>query len=284
MRKAGVTRSVEHRQGVSIAYQVSPGPCTDCSDWLVLVHGTMQSRAIWERFGYTEQLTRRFNVVTIDVLGHGQSSKPHFSALYDTRFLALDICAVLDEIGVRSAHYMGYSLGGRIGLAMAVLHPDRIRSLVVVGSSHHAQHDLVERFFCRGAIDILETDGMPAFLARWQEAHGFALSAKNLDRLAGHDPLALAAYLRSCQSDPGIDEHQLSQIAIPTLICAGTDDAFRFEESAELADLIPGATFYALAGKDHGPTITSGAPELLEQLTTFYAGQYAGLDATEWAA
>ncbi|WP_051465147.1 alpha/beta fold hydrolase [Mycobacterium genavense] len=194
MRTVGVLRSVEHRQGVSIAYQVNPGPGAR-ADWLVLVHGTMQSKTIWERFGYTEQLTRRFNVVTIDVLGHGQSSKPHFAARYDTRFLALDICAVLDAIGVRSAHYLGYSLGGRIGLAMAVLHPGRVRSLVVVGSSHHAQHDLAERFFCRGAVEILETDGMPAFLARWQQARGFVLSAKNLDRLAGHDPLALAAYL-----------------------------------------------------------------------------------------
>ncbi|WAC89659.1 alpha/beta fold hydrolase [Mycobacterium sp. Aquia_213] len=284
MATASVTRSVDPRQGVSIAYQISPGPCADCSEWLVLVHGTLQSKAVWERFGYIDELTRHFNVVTIDVLGHGQSSKPHFSALYDTTFLALDICAVLDDIAIQSAHYIGYSLGGRIGLAMAMLHPERIRSLVVVGSSHYPQHDLVDRFFCRGAIEILETDGMRAFVAQWQEAHDFVLSAKSLDRLAGHDPLALAAYLRSCQSESGIDQHQLSAIKIPTLICVGTDDTFRFDESVELAKLIPGAEFYALAGKDHGQTITAGAPELLAQLTMFFGARYADVEATGWAA
>jgi pimeloyl-ACP methyl ester carboxylesterase len=264
------TTSASHGSNLEICYAITPGPSTHNNGWVVLVHGSLQSKSIWDRYGYTDALAQHHHVVTVDVLGHGDSSKPRLPQRYAMKYLVDDIRAVLDEIGVQSVHYMGYSLGGRIGLAMAANRPERLASLVILGSSHHAQHDLVDAFFFPGAADILETGGMSAFLAGWQTAQNFTMSRASFDRFIKRDPFALAAYLRSLPLDSGISGDRMSAIKLPTLICAGTNDALRFDESIEATNLIPGSQFFPLAGKNHAQTITDGAAEVLDRVTAFF--------------
>ena len=97
---------------------------------IVLVHGFASNKEInWILPGWTAALKRAGRrVIALDNRGHGQSSKPHDPAAYDMPSMAGDTLALLDHLKVERADYLGYSMGGRIGMHLALHHPDRIRS------------------------------------------------------------------------------------------------------------------------------------------------------------
>ena len=99
---------------------------------LILQHGLFWSLEGWERWGYVESLNR-FQLILVDARGHGESGKPHDSIAYSLANHVADIVAVLDDLGIRSAHYWGFSMGGWIGFGLAVLAPERIEALVMAG-------------------------------------------------------------------------------------------------------------------------------------------------------
>ncbi|MEU2005617.1 alpha/beta fold hydrolase [Rhodococcus sp. NPDC019627] len=121
------TNSVD---GVRVAYEtVGDG------EPFVLIHGTALSHAIWRGFGYVRALRDRYRLILVDLRGHGRSDKPHDPASYAMDLMSADIVAVLDEVGLPSAHVLGYSLGGRVALALAVQYPERLESLIIGGGS-----------------------------------------------------------------------------------------------------------------------------------------------------
>ena len=96
--------------GVRIAFRTTgSGPA------VVLVHGTALSQVIWRGFGYSRELADQFTVITLDLRGHGRSDKPHDRQVYSVESMVGDVLAVLDATGTDRAHYVGYSLGGRVG-------------------------------------------------------------------------------------------------------------------------------------------------------------------------
>jgi pimeloyl-ACP methyl ester carboxylesterase len=74
---------------------------------LVLHHGTGGSGPDWVDLGYVEALQDRHRLILIDARGHGQSDKPHDPAAYDLPLRAADVVAVLDELGVQHADFLG---------------------------------------------------------------------------------------------------------------------------------------------------------------------------------
>jgi pimeloyl-ACP methyl ester carboxylesterase len=100
---------------------------------IVLQHGLLMDAASWAGSGLVAALAERFCVACIDSLGHGLSDKPSDPELYAQRQRAGDIVAVIDALGYRRAHLLGYSMGGWIAVAVARYHPDRISTLVIGG-------------------------------------------------------------------------------------------------------------------------------------------------------
>ena len=112
-------------QGISIHYRVEgDGPP------LVLQHGFSDSSETWYERGFVAALKPNYSVVLIDVRGHGQSDKPHDPPFYAPEKFASDIVAVLDDLGMKTATYWGYSMGGWIGFAMARYALDRVACCV----------------------------------------------------------------------------------------------------------------------------------------------------------
>src|SRR5579875_2065951 len=75
-------------------------------------------------------------VVVVDNRGVGQSDKP--DEPYRVETMAEDAVAVLDAAGIRRASVLGYSMGGRIALHLALTHPDRVDRLVLLASGARA--------------------------------------------------------------------------------------------------------------------------------------------------
>ena len=95
--------------------------------------------AIAARFGMSEAIVAalkpKYRLVLIDARGHGQSDKPHDPPSYTPEKFASDIVAVLDDLGMKTAAYWGYSHGGWIGFALARHALDRVACFVIGGAS-----------------------------------------------------------------------------------------------------------------------------------------------------
>jgi pimeloyl-ACP methyl ester carboxylesterase len=100
---------------------------------VVLQHGLLMDASSWRESGFVDALADRFCVASIDSLGHGFSDKPSDPELYGDRQRAGDIVAVIDTLGYRRAHLLGYSMGGWMAVAVARYHPERLSSLVIGG-------------------------------------------------------------------------------------------------------------------------------------------------------
>lgn len=100
---------------------------------VVLLHGLLLDAASWKQSGIVDALTDKFQVVSIDSLGHGLSDKPSDAAFYDQEQRADDVIAVLDEIGAERAHIVGHSMGGWLAVGVAKFHARRLASLAVGG-------------------------------------------------------------------------------------------------------------------------------------------------------
>src|SRR5215467_12696588 len=97
---------------------------------LVLVHGLLMNRRMYERLG--PELARRGNrVVCIDLLGHGNSDRPDDLRLYSMPLFARQVAAVLDHLEAPSAVIGGTSLGANVALEIAVSEPERARALFI---------------------------------------------------------------------------------------------------------------------------------------------------------
>lgn len=84
-------------------------------------------------------LSERYRVVTFDNRGAGLSGKPDIP--YTIEMMAEDTAGLLGAVGIKRANVLGFSMGGRIALALALGHPDLVRSLVLVSTSARASQE-----------------------------------------------------------------------------------------------------------------------------------------------
>lgn len=97
---------------------------------LVLVHGLLMNRRMFERLG-PEMAEVGHRVIAIDLLGHGRSDRPPEMAHYSMTFFARQVEALLDHLGIEEAVIGGTSLGANVTLETAYLAPKRVRGMMV---------------------------------------------------------------------------------------------------------------------------------------------------------
>jgi pimeloyl-ACP methyl ester carboxylesterase len=117
-------------QGVRIHYEVEGQGFP-----LIIQHGYTDSMETWYELGYVEALKGMHRLILVDARGHGTSDKPHVTSAYAKERQAADVVAVLEELKVQRADYWGYSMGGRIGFALAQYAPERFRCFVIGGAA-----------------------------------------------------------------------------------------------------------------------------------------------------
>ncbi|MBA2481968.1 MAG: alpha/beta fold hydrolase [Planctomycetes bacterium] len=175
---------------------------------------------------------------------------------------------------------LGYSLGGRLALQLALDHPKRVRRLVLV-SCMAGIRDQAERSRRRERDErlaqILEEDGIGPFLALW-EANPVLKTIKPIPHhieetlrsmRMNQDPLGLASALRTL----GVGTMQdlwprLPAITAKTLLIAGDHDTRYVQAMGEMAKLIPGARFEVVA--DSGHAVHREQPYVLKKLVSAF--------------
>jgi pimeloyl-ACP methyl ester carboxylesterase len=224
--------------GVTIAYDDLGPP--DARP-VLLIHGFSSNRDEgWKRSGWYAAFERRGQrIIALDLRGHGQSGKPHEPARYGRDALLGDIVGLLDQLGVGRADVMGYSMGARLALALALRAPERIDHLIVGGVGGRLLTPTLRDDLMARAMEAED----PATIE-----DGMLQSFRHFADEQGEDRLALAAFTRA--PSWGFSEDDLFAIRAPTLVVAGARDALAGDPQV-LADAIPGAKAVTLTGCDH---------------------------------
>lgn len=214
----------------------------------MLVHGFTQTGRCWGPIDAA--LAATHEVVLVDAPGHGGS------AMVDVPFE--EAATLVGEAGGRGA-YVGYSMGGRLALALAVDRPDLVDRLVLVGASPGLA-DPAERAARRQADERLagrlEAIGVPAFLDEWLAQPlfaGLSPAAAHRDERLANTAAGLASSLRRCGT--GAQRalwDDLGTLAMPVLVVVGGDDA-KFGQIADAmaAAIGPNATVVHIPGAGH---------------------------------
>jgi 2-succinyl-6-hydroxy-2,4-cyclohexadiene-1-carboxylate synthase len=215
---------------------------------VVLVHGFTQTRASWTTVA-AELNGDGYDVVSVDAPGHGDSG--------DRRLDLASAAAALGETG-GAATYVGYSMGGRLALHLAVAEPQLVERLVLVSTTAGIDDEAARA--ARRADDErlakeLERDGVAAFVDRWLTLPLFANLRSEDAQLAArlaNTADGLASSLR--MAGTGAQRSQWTELAslpMPVLLVVGERDT-KFTAIAErMAALIADARLEVVRGAGH---------------------------------
>lgn len=215
---------------------------------VVLVHGFTQTRRCWGLVA--DDLVADHEVVLVDAPGHGRSGE----VLAD-----LDAGALLVGEAGGAATYLGYSMGARACLHLALARPELVRGLVLLGGTAGIEDDgerRARREQDRRTAARLRQEGLDAFLDWWLAQPLFAglpaARAQRAERLENTvEGLASSLELAGTGSQAPCWA-RLAELSIPVLVLAGADDA-KFADLAErmAAAIGPNATVALVGGAGH---------------------------------
>lgn len=230
---------------------------------LLLIHGFTGRGSDWAPF--LPYLRRPRTTITVDLLGHGDSESPADPARHAIERQAVDLAGILRRLGLAPADVVGYSLGARVALRMAVAEPDVVARLFLESPSAGIA-DPADRAARRTADEqlaqLLDRDGIEAFVDRWEKLPVFgaerAMPAVERDRLHAarlhNQPAGLAASLRGAGQGAMEPLHdRLAGVTAPTLVVVGALDATGSDRARAIASGIPGARLAILNGIGHAP-------------------------------
>lgn len=237
---------------------------------LVMLRGLARSMRHW--LGYENEVARHFRVITLDLRGIGQSTRPStaLTTIYD---MADDVALVLDELKVAKAHILGVSLGGMITLAMGLNYPARSASLIVVNSSIAGEAAMrLTPGAIKGILRSAVRPGVESQRIMVDNLLGPVLDAARRDEITSryaeiekteglYTKTAVRQLLAAARFRP---QRRLRAMQVPTLVVYGTDDIFvSNQNSIKLARHLPNAKLLPLAKAGHEASLDQG-PALLE--------------------
>lgn len=229
-------------QGARLHYRME-GPAD--APVVVLSSSLGTTLAMWD--GQIDALTKRFRVLRYDMRGHGASSVS--TVPVDLACLGRDVLALLDTVQVASAHFVGLSLGGLIGLWLAENEPGRLDSLVL--SNTAAVIGVPQSWNAR--IEAVTTGGMEAIvegvLERWFTA---GYRGRERERVERFRRMLLAAspagYVAACAAVRDADlRERAASVRVSTLVVTGALDVATPPSGGQwLAERIAGARYVEL--------------------------------------
>ena len=239
-------------------------PDTATRDPVVLLHGFTGSKESWRDL--REHLKRDRRVISIDLPGHGGTRVGIDVENYSIERAAVLVIRLLAEVlAIPRFSLIGYSMGGRLALFVALNHGAHINRLVLESASPGIV-DPAERATRRHADEELasfaESAGIEAFVKRWESMPLFESMAQmpaekinrlRLERLGGCVE-ELARSLRGVGTgvQPWLGG-ELPTLRMPLLVIAGALDLKFTAIGERIAALVSGARFESIGGAGHAP-------------------------------
>lgn len=259
---------------------------------LLLLHGFTGSAAEWQEL--SASLAAEHTLLMPDLIGHGRSAAPSDPARYAMEHVVADLLQLLDHLGLAQVDLLGYSMGGRVALQLAMAAPSRVRHLILESASP-GLNDPAERAARVVSDEALATrieqEGLPWFVDYWAELPLFhsqallptatraALRARRLQGSAHGYAASLRGMGTGRQSSLwGL----LPTLQLPTLLISGALDAKYVAIGNEMAKLFPMATHTIVATAGH--TIHLEQPELFAKLVLRFLKDGSEMGSVEGTA
>jgi 3-oxoadipate enol-lactonase len=246
--------------GVTLYYEAQgSGPET-----IVFAHGLLMSGRMFER--QIAAFRDRYRCVAFDFRGQGRSEIA--ASGYDMDTVSEDAAALIESLGCAPCHFVGLSMGGFVGMRLAIRRPELLRSLILVETSAEPEPaenvgryrllNLVARWF---GLRLVAGRVMPILFGQ-----KFLNDPEREDERARWRALLLANDRRGItRAVTGVIERDgvsasLDRIAVPTLVVVGDQDVATVPEKAErIAAAIGGARLVVIPGAGHSSTIEEPA-------------------------
>jgi len=243
---------------------------------LVFVHGAFADARIWEP--QWKHFTSGYRLLRYDLRGHGRTGVSDLAQYTMTTF-AEDLTSLLDALEIYSPIVCGLSWGGSIAQAFAVRHPERLKALVLVGTSVSISLTLMDKILCY----ILFPRWAMLLIIRMMNAKNFTRFSLWLGRLTrGKHWLsqdeAAREYLEQCMYGMDSSEYlkiwaaiygfsllPLERITCPTLVLNGEyESKGTFRHTQEILRRIPQAEAKIIPAARHGSNWDN--PQVFNQL------------------
>jgi len=209
---------------------------------LVLSNSLGTNFSIWD--AQVPEFEKHFRLLRYDMRGHGQSSVP--PQPYSVPELASDVLSLADFLGIDRFHLCGLSIGGMIGMSLALQSPARLRKLVLCSTA--AKIGTFESWNTR--IEMVRTQGMKEIAritpSRWFTTNFQNSSTKVVAAVARTvESLNPEGYIGGCCAVRDFDARAtVSNIDVPVLVISATHDpAAPPSDGYFLAEHIPGARY-----------------------------------------
>lgn len=225
---------------------------------LALLHGFSGDAVTWNTV--IERLAANYQLIAIDLLGHGASDAPPDVARYRMESVAADLVDLLDQLTALNPRLLGYSMGGRLALFLALQYPERFRALILESASPGLADERLRaerRRQDNQLADEIEANGVGWFVTHWEslplwqtQSDGL-IRAQRAQRLRNR-PRGLANSLRGmgAGAQPNLWE-QLPYFSLPTCLIVGErDDKFRRTNLA-MAKALPRSSLSIIPSAGH---------------------------------
>jgi pimeloyl-ACP methyl ester carboxylesterase len=223
---------------------------------LVLLHGGLFP--IETIGGLTACLAERFRVYLPERRGHGRTPDVEGPITYEV--MAEDTVAFLEAVGLGSADVVGWSDGALVGMLVAMLRPDLVRRLVMIGMHVNPDGQPPE------AREMQKLDRMPDIIPQEVKDLYAAVSPDG----SGHWQVVVDKMWRMWQTEPRIELGELVNVAVPTLLILGEHDLTTVEHGEAMARAMPDARLEVVARASHG--LPMDEPELVSRLVFGFLG------------
>ncbi len=198
------------------------------AEWVTFIHGAGGSSAIW--FKQIRDFSKSYNVLLIDLRGHGKSKNPKYDKLkkYSFDLIGDEVVEVLDHLCIKQSHFVGISLGTIIIREISERYPERFKSLVMAGAimKMNTRGQVLMRlgFLLRSIMPYLLLYKLFAFIIMPKNKHKesrylFIQEAKKLYQKEFIRWFSLVA-----QVNPLLSFFRIKETGIPTLYIMGQED------------------------------------------------------------
>ena len=253
-------------------------------DAVLFVHEYAGDHRSWEP--QVRRFSRSHRCITYAARGYPPSQVPADAGAYSQQHAVDDAVAVLDALGVEAADVVGISMGGFAGLHLAMRHPERVRSLVVLGTGYGARPEEARRFRgeCEAIARLIEESGMESFARRYlsgparvqlqsKDPRGWEQLVRELGEHAADGAVRTMLGVQRQRPSLYALEAELRTIEAPVLILAGDEDDGCLDTSLWLKRVIPRAGLAVLPKSGH--TLNLEEPDLVNGFIADFLGRVA---------
>jgi 3-oxoadipate enol-lactonase len=219
---------------------------------IIFTHGASWNHLQWKK--QVEFFKDKFKVITWDVRGHGYSTLP--DGPVNSEDFSSDLIALMDHLKLDKAILCGLSMGGHISLQTAIRYPERVKSLILIGTPCSNTLNLYEKVFVpinRFSSKIISMQ----LSAKLQAKMLSQFSRENYDYIiSAFSMISKDNWIRVWDAVTRMEsKHNLHQVKCPTLLLIGDHDTLTRRHQPYMHDRIHNSTLRTINNAHHGTNL-----------------------------